>query len=84
MANTNLHPKVAAKIYSLTLEEGVSVTMEIYASILTFVQEEMFAGRTAPPLDNKRYYPTLRSIRNHVVRAWKNNVSPLSLKKSSK
>lgn len=59
---------IIERIYQL-VGEGVRSVGEMERHLKLFVKFQMFAGRTPPDLNNRRFYPTKTDIRNHMYRA---------------
>lgn len=45
---------------------GIVASDVVQDNIDHFVEHELFKGRPPPERDNRRFYPTIRDIRNHV------------------
>lgn len=59
---------IIERIYQL-VGEGVRSVGEMERHLKLFVKFQMFAGRTPPDMNNRRFYPTKTDIRNHMYRA---------------
>ena len=47
--------------------EGVKNVDEMKRHLQHFVKTDLFAGQTAPPITNRRYYPKDVDVRNHII-----------------
>ena len=60
--------RISEKVSTL-VKSGVRRIQEMRRHLHSFIEEELFTGRVAPPMTDARYYPSSRTLLNAVQRA---------------
>ncbi|XP_072025750.1 uncharacterized protein [Amphiura filiformis] len=68
-------PQVIDNIYWL-VRQGIHTTRDVQLHLERFVKEELFRYQTPPSASNRRFYPTKKDIRNHIMAARKGRLPP--------
>ncbi|KAB7502801.1 Calcium-responsive transcription factor [Armadillidium nasatum] len=64
----SIDPRILDKIRSLT-RQGIFKAKLVREKLNDFIQEELFKGVEAPPLDRRKYNPSERDVRYAVLKA---------------
>lgn len=60
--------KIRAKVYQL-VEMGTQNVMEVKRAVDMYVSDELFKGKAAPSIFNRRFCPTRKDVKNMVYKA---------------